>query len=137
MLYNIFSLVVVLSYGNRVLPFSTSSSARKSYPLILKSNTYYYLVRVLHGYQPKNLIRPRPGTTNINLQGFVFVVPGFSGYGRYTASCQSPVNKQLVSSSASWKTSRSTIFQQMRMFCWNLSLLLSTSNIGLSTVPLT
>jgi hypothetical protein len=52
--------------------------------------TQCYLAHAKHGYQPRNVEVLRPGTANINLQGFVFAVPGLFGIGKYASStCQS------------------------------------------------
>lgn len=55
----------------------TGSYFLRNTQLLDEDQTQFYLVRASHGYQLKDLETLPPGTANINLQRFVFAVPGF------------------------------------------------------------
>lgn len=84
MLYNFTQAVVLLSYSSETLFFHVTGSIWEHAKLSIVGKQQCYLDHALHGCQLKEIESLLPGTTNINLQGFVFVVPGFLfGFDKY------------------------------------------------------
>ena len=77
--------IVASGHGNENLAHHMTGLLYKRYILSDEGKPQFHRVRDIHGDQPKKIEALRPGTANINLQGFVFAVPGLFGCGEYTA----------------------------------------------------